>query len=183
MPTEQPAWVFGYGSLMWRPGFEYSQRVPATLKGWARKFWQGSPDHRGTAQSPGRVVTLVREEGACCAGVAYKLPAKNIQQIFRLLDLREQGGYTRERLTVVLNGSTSVAAVTWVAHPSNQHYLGPAPDVEIAAHILRAAGPSGTNLDYFLRLKSALASMRAEEASLRKIERLLPRQKFSAGQT
>ena len=64
-------WIFGYGSLMWRPDFEYCQCHNAWIDGWGRRFWQGSTDHRGVPGAPGRVATLVREPGAKCWGTAF----------------------------------------------------------------------------------------------------------------
>ncbi|RZA31933.1 MAG: gamma-glutamylcyclotransferase, partial [Lysobacteraceae bacterium] len=64
-------WLFGYGSLIWKADFPYIERRPASIGGWSRRFWQGSHDHRGTGSAPGRVVTLVAEDGATCHGMAY----------------------------------------------------------------------------------------------------------------
>ena len=56
-------WLFGYGSLIYKAGFDYIERQPATITGWQRRFWQGSHDHRGTPHAPGRVATLVEAPG------------------------------------------------------------------------------------------------------------------------
>ncbi len=66
-------WLFGYGSLIWKADFPFLERRPAHIHGWARRFWQGSHDHRGTPEAPGRVATLVREPGAVCHGMAYRI--------------------------------------------------------------------------------------------------------------
>ena len=64
-------WLFGYGSLIFKPDFAYLERRPATIAGWTRRFWQGSHDHRGTETAPGRVATLIAQPDAQCAGMAY----------------------------------------------------------------------------------------------------------------
>src|SRR5690606_19916645 len=64
-------WIFAYGSLLWRPDFPYNQRRRAAVRGWRRRFWQASPDHRGRPEAPGRVVTLIAEADALCHGLAF----------------------------------------------------------------------------------------------------------------
>jgi len=85
-------WVFGYGSLIWRPGFDYLERRRARLHGWQRRFWQGSHDHRGVPERPGRVVTLVETGHGHCDGMAYRLDEATVTRAFENLDHREKNG-------------------------------------------------------------------------------------------
>src|SRR5690606_28504046 len=86
-------WVFGYGSLIYKVDFDVVEQRTASIRGWARRFWQGSHDHRGTPDAPGRVVTLVPEPDAVCVGMAYRIAP----HVFAHLDHREKNGYVRLR--------------------------------------------------------------------------------------
>lgn len=66
-------WLFGYGSLIYKVDFPFLEQRPASIDGWVRRFWQGSHDHRGTPEAPGRVVTLIQKSGAVCKGMAYRV--------------------------------------------------------------------------------------------------------------
>jgi glutathione-specific gamma-glutamylcyclotransferase len=158
-------WVFGYGSLMWRPAFAFAERRVGYVTGWARRFWQGSTDHRGTPQEPGRVVTLVRDPAVRTWGVAYRLNESERDAVLAELDHREKGGYARHALDVHA-ADTNVAPVTalvYVATADNPNYLGPAPVDQIAEQVVRSHGPSGPNLAYLLELRSMLADIGAED--------------------
>ena len=80
---------------MWRPDIPFIEQRPARLHGWVRRFWQGSHDHRGTPNAPGRVVTLIADENAYTDGIAYRLPAKDRAGLLAALDHREKNGYQR----------------------------------------------------------------------------------------
>ncbi|TVQ28991.1 MAG: gamma-glutamylcyclotransferase, partial [Wenzhouxiangella sp.] len=153
---EPSHWVFGYGSLIYKVDFPYLQRETASIQGWARRFWQGSHDHRGTPESPGRVVTLVPEPQVRCLGMAYRVdPA-----VFSHLDHREKNGYQRHFVNTALHErNCSVRATIYVAAADNPAFLGPADPDAMARHIARARGPSGSNRDYLLQLADALRKL------------------------
>ncbi|MDX5329335.1 MAG: gamma-glutamylcyclotransferase, partial [Marinobacter sp.] len=75
-------WLFGYGSLIYKVDFPFLEQRPASIRGWARRFWQGSHDHRGTPEAPGRVVTLIEQPGAVCRGMAFRVSPN----VFEYLD-------------------------------------------------------------------------------------------------
>lgn len=155
--TSRDLWIFGYGSLIFRADFPFQVRTPATLRGWARRFWQASTDHRGTPAFPGRVVTLRPEPGSLCWGMAYLISAKDVNGVLDHLDYREKGGYQRleSELSLIESGQT-VRAITYLADAENPEYLGDAPINEMALQIIRAEGPSGKNIDYLLALEQSL---------------------------
>ena len=160
-------WLFGYGSLIWKADFPFLERQPAWIFDWSRRFWQGSHDHRGTPQAPGRVVTLVPEPTARCDGMAYRITPAVLQQ----LDMREKNGYLRELVpihlsapSVVVNGSAEVVeGLIYLATPDNAAFLGAAPLSQMAAQIAKAKGPSGSNSEYLLNLEQALQELGVQD--------------------
>jgi len=156
-------WVFGYGSLIWRPGFEFLEASPATLPGYARRFWQGSHDHRGIPEQPGRVVTLIPQPDDQCAGMAYLIDTAVVTRTFEALDHREKNGYERVNADLVLRDGRAVPGLVYIAPVNNFAYLGEADLAEIAAHIIRSSGPSGRNIDYLTDLAAALRRLNAHD--------------------
>lgn len=176
MSAPHPAtdrWIFGYGSLVWRPAFPYLEARPAAIRGWARRFWQGSTDHRGIPEAPGRVVTLVREPDAVCWGRAFLVAAGDLADVLGILDHREKGGYERHEIELHFPSGTTALGLVWVATESNDNFLGPAPLPDIAEQVRRSHGPSGANVEYVIELARALAAMEAEDAHVAELARLL----------
>lgn len=167
-----PLSIFGYGSLMWRPAFPYADREVAHLFGYARRFWQGSPDHRGTAEAPGRVVTLVPQTGSVCAGVVYRVAAADREAVLAQLDHREQAGYAREWVAVRTRVGMRQALV-YRATEDNPSFLGPASVHAMAVHIAASKGPSGDNRDYVLRLAATLRELSADDEHVFSLARCL----------
>lgn len=166
-------WVFGYGSLIFRPSFPFEERRPAVLPGFERRFWQGSTDHRGVPGAPGRVVTLVPRAGARCWGVAYRIAEHAWEGVLGHLDFREKGGYERRELDVELDPDRRVRALVYWALPGNDAWLGEAPVASIAAQIRGARGPSGDNADYVRRLAGALREAGASDEHVFDVEAAL----------
>lgn len=162
-------WLFGYGSLIYKTEFPYLERRPARIRDWSRRFWQGSHDHRGTPQAPGRVVTLVPEQGATCVGMAYLITP----QVFEHLDVREKNGYLRFATPMTLDDGRHEDGLVYIATADNAAFLGAASDTEIARHIARSHGPSGPNRDYLLQLADALRALDAEDPHVFAIEQAL----------
>jgi cation transport protein ChaC len=164
-------WLFGYGSLIWRPDFDYVKRRPARVSGWSRRFWQGSHDHRGVPEAPGRVVTLIRDPAACCDGMAYLVDAAVLEATFLRLDQREKNGYERHPVQLQFAADEPVQeGVVYIAPVDNFAYLGPAPVPDIARQIHRSAGPSGQNIDYLLELARALRAQGAVDDHVFELE-------------
>ncbi|MBX3212619.1 MAG: gamma-glutamylcyclotransferase [Labilithrix sp.] len=168
-------WIFAYGSLIFRPSFRFVERRRAFVRGWARRFWQGSPDHRGVPGAPGRVVTLVPSVDEPCGGCAYRVDAAEADAILAVLDVREQAGFERHLLALHDRPDEPPFAegVTWVAGAANAHFLGPLPEREIADYVRARRGPSGTNADYVLCLREALSELGVDDAHVEAIARHL----------
>ena len=155
----ESVWLFGYGSLIYKTDFPFLERRPATVRGWSRRLWQGSHDHRGTPDRPGRVATLVAEPGAVCTGMAYRVAPATFEQI----DFREKNGYLRHTVTLDFGGSEHAEGLVYIADSGNAAWLGAASEANIARHVASSSGPSGRNSDYVLRLADALHELGADD--------------------
>ena len=175
MVATQPLWIFGYGSLIFRPAIPFVERRPARVRGWTRRFWQWSTDHRGEPWQPGRVVTLAPAPDDTCWGMAYRLDEVDADAILADLDVRERGGYVRMEIPLELEEPATqaphrsaasphvVAGLTYQGWPGNRNYAGPAPIAEIASQVAEATGPSGANADYVRDLHAAVNGISAQD--------------------
>ena len=166
-------WVFGYGSLIWRPGIAFRKRRIARVRGWKRRFWQGSHDHRGVPHAPGRVVTLVPEPGESCEGMAYLIDGSVAEPTFEGLDHREKNGYERHDVRLEFRTGDARDGVVYIAPAGNHAYLGPAPEAEMVEQIRRSAGPSGANIDYLRALATVLRELEIDDPHVFELERLV----------
>jgi cation transport protein ChaC len=164
-------WLFGYGSVIYRPSFPFVEQRPATLRGFARRFSQASDDHRGTAALPGRVVTLREVAGAQVRGVAFRLARADAPAVFAELDVREQAGYAARRVEIALDAGPVIAATAYIAPPGNAWDAGDEPLAAIADRIAIAIGPSGANAEYLMRLAEALRGLGDDDPHVAALER------------
>ncbi len=143
-------WVFGYGSLLWNPGFEVAERAVATLPGYARSFCMRSIHHRGTQERPGLVLALDPQPHAACTGVALAVAQGQEEATLEYLRAREliSSAYVEKTLPVDLQGGRQVTAVTYVIDADHVQYCGGLPLEEQAQIIARAVGGRGPNTEY-----------------------------------
>lgn len=159
-------WVFGYGSLMWRPGFEYEERHAAVLRGAHRKLCLFSYVHRGTPEAPGLVLGL--DHGGSCRGIAFRIAHHNAKATFDYLQEREQMNYAyREAVRQVqLDDGRSVGALAFLVNRKHPQYAGVLDATEILRHVRQGMGKSGSNLDYVRNTALELKRLNIQDATL-----------------
>lgn len=141
-------WVFGYGSLMWRPGFTYAFRCKAVLRGWRRSLCIYSHHYRGTPAQPGLVLGLDR--GGVCPGVAFLVEAALRGPTIRYLREREQPTtvYIERVVPIVLESGERVSALTFVADRKHPQYAGRIARDAMLERVRAGTGMSGDNASY-----------------------------------
>jgi cation transport protein ChaC len=155
--TDQDAWVFAYGSLLWDPGFTPAEAVRARLDGYRRRFCMWSFHYRGTEESPGLVLALEQEEGASCEALALRPDPKEAEAVIAAIRRRElvSDAYEERQVTVRLEDGREVGAVAFVVRPGHRQHA--CVDAETQARtIARARGERGPNLDYLVNTAAAL---------------------------
>ncbi len=158
---DRTIWVFGYGSLMWDPGFKPAETVKARLTGYARKFCLRSTRYRGTEDAPGLVLGLDRERGAICSGLALRIPDDSHDEVMAYLRDREldTDAYREMTLPLSLEDGRQVQAVAYVMRRDHWQYAGALCVNEQARIIAHAAGGRGPNADYLFNTARHLAEI------------------------
>ncbi len=162
-------WVFGYGSLIWRPSFPFVEKRRAWIHGFARRLWQGSDDHRGVPGALGRVVTLVPVPEARCVGVAFLIADHEAEAVLAHLDHREKNGYQRHAVDLHDEGGVFARGTVFVADERNANFLGEASLDAIVDQVRRSRGPSGDNAEYVVELARALRALEAADDHIESI--------------
>jgi glutathione-specific gamma-glutamylcyclotransferase len=173
--TGEDLWVFGYGSLMWRPGFEFVERVPARLIGLHRALCVYSFVHRGTPERPGLVLGLDR--GGMCRGIAFRVTAAERAATVAYLRSREQVTTvyleTVRRIELEEAAKRQVSALCFIVDRSHAQYAGRLTLDECLHHVRQGHGSSGANRDYVVETVRALETLGYRETDLHLIaERL-----------
>lgn len=160
-------WVFGYGSLIWDPGFPVAERRIARLTGWHRSFCMWSIHHRGTPDSPGLVLALDRVEGGACTGVAFRVaPGAEAETLAALRERELVSSAYLETVQTVDTSKGAVAALAYVVDPDHVQYCGGLALDEQARIIAGASGGRGPNRDYLWSTVAHLAELGIADSEL-----------------
>jgi cation transport protein ChaC len=161
-------WVFGYGSLLWNPGFEVSEEVVATLPGYARSFCMWSIHHRGTETDPGLVLALDEQPDHACEGVALAVKPGTEEDTLRYLREREliSSAYLERALDIDLHDGRRVTALAYVINRDHVQYCGGMALEKQAQVIARATGGMGPNTEYLYNTTSHLAQIGLHDPDL-----------------
>ena len=154
-------WVFGYGSLIWNPGFGYIERCIARLDGWQRSFCMRSLHHRGTREATGLVLALDQVSGSACFGVAFRVAPGQVEETLQTLREREliSSAYLEHWLPVTLANGKKENALTYVINPGHDQYCGGLALEDQAQIIARAKGGKGTNREYLFSTAGHLTEL------------------------
>ena len=172
-PSDEPMWVFGFGSLMWNPCFDYDIKTAAVLKGYDRKFHIWTTRARGTPNNPGLGLCLEDCAGAC-RGVAFRLVEGDVEAAWERLWEREMGSGIYRPVWVSLESEDHdrIVALTFVVNREHPHYAGPMPSERMADIMAGAKGSYGLCRDY---LAGTIEEMRKLDVSVSDLEELLSR--------
>jgi cation transport protein ChaC len=166
--VENGFWVFGYGSLLWNPEFEYIESVPAVLTGFARSFCMWSIHHRGSIDVPGLVLALDAQPAATCQGVAFRIGPEFAQK--SLADLRERelvsSAYTEHSVSLRTSDARDLKALAYVIDPLHAQYTGSLSLDDQADIIAKATGGRGPNSEYLFNTASHLVELGMEDHDL-----------------
>jgi len=172
MAISEDIWVFGYGSLMWRPNFAYAEVRPALLRGYHRALCIYSVAYRGTYQTPGLVFGLDR--GGSCRGMAFRVLAKNAAEVMNYLYDREMvtGVYRPRWLNVELgpvSASKVVQSYVFIADRTHEQYTGKLSDKDAVKIIRQGHGKAGSCIDYLYNTYEHLRELGIHDRSLSRI--------------
>lgn len=167
-------WIFGYGSLMWRPGFDYEACEPALIRGLHRKLCIYSHIHRGTPEQPGLVLGLDR--GGSCHGMAFRVDTEKSEEVLSYLRGREQVTMVYTETTkriALLRSARTVEALVYAVDRRHPQYAGHLDDAAALAYVRQGRGVSGHCVDYVLATAAHLRDMNIRDVRLERLAQAL----------
>ena len=171
MSEHDDLWVFGDGSLMWRPGFDFVERQTARFVGYQRAFCIYSTHHRGNEQRPGLVLGLDR--GGSCVGIAYRVAAEKRAETIAYLRAREQisGVYQETFVPIAVGHSVvpEISAITYVVEQAHPSYARRLPFAKQVSIIRGAHGLSGPNVEYLVNTAEHLRELGIRDRNLERL--------------
>jgi cation transport protein ChaC len=163
----QQRWVFGYGSLMWKPGFEFVSQAHARIRGFHRSLCVYSLHHRGTEEMPGLVLGLDR--GGSCVGVAFQIDPSKWEATLTYLREREQVSMVYLEVTQrieLLGSHQKVEAVVFVVDRTHAQYAGKLSHQSLLKHVLQGEGGMGRCRNYVMNTLEHLQQMKIHDQTL-----------------
>jgi len=160
-------WVFGYGSLLWDPGFTPVRRVRARLHDYHRSFCMLSIHHRGSEEEPGLVLALDAQEGGQCTGVAFEVADAEERAVLAMLREREliSSAYYEDTVDLMTDDGEAIRALAYIINRDHRQYVQF--DLETQAHMIaRAVGGRGPNPDYLYNTAAHLTEMGIRDADM-----------------
>jgi len=172
---EEDLYVFGYGSLIWNPAFDFEDKTVALLRGYHRRFCLRMIQGRGTRENPGLMLAL--DNGGACKGVAFRIAAAKAREELHVLWQREMFGGAYDARWVTLTGPDrrAIRAVTFVINRRHPRYLAELSVEQTAAIIATACGDLGSCREYLENTIAHLAALGLRDAGLERIARTLPK--------
>ena len=168
-------WVFGYGSLIWHPGFDFVEKRLATVIGYRRAFCMASIRYRGTPEAPGLVLALDRDPAGSCEGVAFRVPAETAAATRDYLRARELVSYAYDEalMPARLRDGPEVEALAFVSNRAHPQYRGGL-SLEAQAEVIgRAVGPRGPNADYLINTVESLEALGLHDPDLHRLAEMV----------
>jgi cation transport protein ChaC len=166
-------WVFGYGSLIWRPGFPYVERRKARLFGAHRALCVYSWVHRGTREKPGLVLGLDR--GGTCRGVAFSVAVEERENVIAYLREREQvtAAYTESMRPIRFDDGSTATALAYLVDRAHPQYAGKLDEETMFRFVTDAKGQSGANREYVINTAEHLSELGVKDVALERLARRL----------
>ncbi len=176
MSANNPYWVFGYGSLMWNPGFATPETQAARLHGWHRAFCIYSEHYRGTPEKPGLILGLL--PGGACRGLAHRLPRDKYDAVRRYLIVREidnDGVYEETVRPIHLADGRTVPALVYLADRAHRQFAGKLPLARAIRLVRQGTGATGSNIAYVKNTVAHLRELGLRDRALEELARLAGR--------